>query len=53
MASTPVPEPTPVRSEIPAWVKSNAAWWADGLITEDDFIKEIKFLIKNQIMTVN
>ncbi len=39
--------------EIPTWVKNNAGWWADGLITEDDFIKGIQYLVENQVIQVN
>jgi len=38
--------------EIPSWIKNNADWWAQGLITDDDFVKGIQFLIENGIMTV-
>jgi hypothetical protein len=39
-------------SEIPAWIKNNAGWWADGQITDDDFVKGIQFLIKEKILNV-
>jgi len=39
-------------SKIPAWIKNNAGWWADGLISEDDFVKGIQFLIKEEIMMI-
>lgn len=38
--------------EIPSWIKNNAEWWAQGLITDDDFVKGIQFLIENGIMAV-
>jgi len=25
-------------AEVPSWVKSNAGWWADGTISESDFL---------------
>ncbi len=40
-------------SEIPVWIKNNAGWWADELITDDDFVKGIQFLIKEKIMNVD
>jgi len=38
--------------EIPSWIKNNADWWAQGLITDGDFVKGIQFLIENGIMEV-
>jgi len=40
------------QNEIPAWVKSNAGWWADGTITDDEFLSGIEFLIKDGIIVV-
>jgi len=37
---------------IPDWIKNNAEWWSQGLITEDDFVKGIEFLVKNGIIRV-
>ena len=37
---------------VPAWVKNNAGWWADGTIAESDFISGIEFLIKDGIIVV-
>ena len=37
---------------IPEWVKSNAGWWADGTISESEFVSAIQFLIKEGIMVV-
>jgi hypothetical protein len=37
---------------IPTWIKNNAGWWAEGTISDSDFIQGIQFLIKNQIMKI-
>ncbi len=37
---------------VPAWVKSNAGWWADGTISETEFISGVQHLIKEGILTV-
>jgi len=37
---------------VPPWVKNNAGWWADGLISEDDFILGIQFLVEQGIIRV-
>ncbi|MDF2421910.1 MAG: peptidase [Nitrosopumilus sp.] len=39
-------------AEVPAWVKNNAGWWADGAITESEFISGIEFLITDGIINV-
>jgi len=38
--------------EIPTWIKSNADWWSQGLISDDDFLKGIQFLIENGIIRI-
>ncbi len=37
---------------IPAWVKNDAKWWSDDLISDNDFGLGIQYLIKAKIMTV-
>jgi hypothetical protein len=39
-------------NKIPSWVKNNAGWWADGTITESEFISGIEFLITDGIINV-
>ena len=38
--------------EIPAWIKNNADWWSQGLISDDDFVKGIQYLVENQVIQV-
>jgi hypothetical protein len=38
--------------EIPSWIKNNADWWAQGLISDDDFVKGIQFLIEQGIISI-
>jgi len=38
--------------KVPDWVKNNAGWWADGLISEDDFVNGIKYLVEQGIIKV-
>jgi len=38
--------------EIPAWIKNNADWWAQGLISDDDFVKGIQYLVEQGIIKV-
>ena len=37
---------------IPAWIKNDAKWWSEDLITDNDFGLGIQYLIKAKIMTV-
>ena len=39
-------------SEVPAWVKNNAGWWAEGQIPDSAFLQGIQFLIKEGIMVI-
>ena len=40
------------QEHIPDWIKNNAGWWANGLISEDDFVSGIKWLVENRIIKV-
>jgi hypothetical protein len=31
--------------KIPGWVKTNADWWTNGLISDKEFTAEIQYLI--------
>jgi len=46
-----VPEPE-VEATIPAWIKNNAGWWADGTIDDGSFLNGISYLIQNNIIVV-
>ena len=37
---------------IPSWIKNNADWWAQGLISDDDFVKGIQYLIEQGIISI-
>ena len=37
---------------IPDWVKSNALWWAEGTLTDQDFVNALQYLITNGIITI-
>jgi len=38
--------------EIPEWIKNNAGWWSEDLITEKEFIDGLQWLISNGIIQV-
>ncbi|GFN40600.1 MAG: hypothetical protein YK1309IOTA_2090001 [Marine Group I thaumarchaeote] len=39
-------------TNVPDWVRNNAGWWSDGLISEDDFVNGIKWLVEHGIIRV-
>jgi len=39
-------------TSMPGWIKNNAGWWAEGLISDDDFVKGMQWLVANGIMMV-
>jgi len=41
-----------IPQEIPSWIKNNAKWWSEGLISDEEFVKGIEFLITNGIINV-
>jgi len=38
--------------KVPDWIRNNAGWWANGLISEDDFVSGMKWLVENGIIKV-
>ena len=54
MLFVPPSMPTTVAqdSEIPAWIKNNAGWWATDQIDDLSFLQGIQFLIKEGIMVI-
>ena len=39
-------------ANVPDWVKNNAAWWGNDLISDDDFISGIQYMIEAGIITI-
>lgn len=39
-------------NSIPEWVRNNADWWSDNLISEEEFLNAIKYLIEQGIIRV-
>ena len=44
---------TDVTQLVPAWVKNNAGWWAEGEIDDKTFVSGIQYLIKVGIIKVS
>lgn len=39
-----------VINQLPSWIKKNASWWAQGLISDKEFVKGIEFLVQKGII---
>jgi len=37
---------------VPAWIKNNAGWWAEGQIDDNSFVQGIQFMIKENIISI-
>ena len=37
---------------VPEWIKNSAGWWSDGLISDNDFVQGIQYLIQQSIIIV-
>lgn len=37
---------------IPSWVKSNAKYWKEGQIGDDEYVKGIQYLVQNNVMQI-
>ena len=38
---------------IPSWIKSNAGWWSNGDIDDNEFVSGIQYLINNHIIQIS
>ena len=45
---TPNAEP----ASIPSWVKNNAKWWSQGVVSDDEFVRGMQYLIQQKIMKI-
>jgi len=50
--TTPTTPPKTSDYKIPDWIRNNAKWWGDGLITDQDYIKGLQYLISQGILKV-
>lgn len=39
-------------TKIPFWIKNNAKWWADGKISDTDFVLGLQYLISKKILQI-
>jgi len=43
----------PTKINLPKWIKTNAKWWAEGLISDSDFVPALQYLIKERIIIIS
>lgn len=41
-----------IEESTPSWIKDNAMWWSQGLLTDLDFANGIGYMIQHEIITV-
>ena len=37
---------------IPDWIKNTAGWWSEGLLSDEEFVNSIKFLLENETIVI-
>ena len=40
-------------TQVPSWIKNVAGWWANGEISENQFLDAIGYLINNNIISIS
>jgi len=48
-----VPNSSAQDAQIPNWVKNVAGWWGSGIISENEFVTGIEYLINNNIILLD
>jgi len=48
-----VPNSSAQDAQIPDWLKNVAGWWASGVISENEFVTGIEYLINNNIILLD
>jgi hypothetical protein len=39
--------------KIPSWVKNIFVWYGEGIVSEDELLNAIKYLINEKILVIN
>ena len=40
------------KNTIPYWIKNTAGWWSKNMVSDDEFISGLEYLIENQIINI-
>ena len=46
------PEQAESETNIPGWLRKNAGWWSQGLLSDEEFAQSIQYLIVNGIIRI-
>ena len=46
------PEQAESETQIPGWLKKNAGWWSQSLLSDEEFAKSIQYLIVNDMIRI-
>ena len=46
------PELAESETQIPSWLRKNAGWWSQGLLSDEEFVKSIQYLIVNEMIKI-
>ena len=49
----PLGQSVQAQSLVPEWLKSNAGWWAEGIVDDATFLNGITYLVENGIINVS
>jgi hypothetical protein len=49
---TATPKTPGTTLQIPSWIKNNAKWWAEGRISDIEYVKAIEYLINQGIIRI-
>ena len=52
-AVAPELQPKDIKPKVPNWIMKNAGWYAEGLITEDDFVVGLEWMINNGVIQID
>lgn len=48
--ASPGLQPEDIKSKVPVWVRNNAGWYAEGLISEVEFVVGLEWMINNGVI---
>ena len=48
-----VPNSSAQDAQIPNWIKNVAGWWANGVVSESEFLAGIEYLVNNNIILLD
>ncbi len=38
--------------KIPTWIKNNAKWWSEGMVSDDEFVSAIQYMVQQGILKI-